>query len=499
MSEKNNAEKVAIVQHAMLDNGQSTLGKINAGILSLQQRQERQLEALSEFDTFLDECDSLLDLDDKNSDEKNLTIQNYKSYEQDSPLSVEYIEKIDIIEFDKNEKAEEFYKKYENYAVKHNISLNRPLNALLDYTQIENLKEQLEKDFTYKNAACDKYDYFIAGICGVIGALIDVFGVAAPGEGPLGKAVDDIFDKGTQRIAKWSGWPGPKEGKDPTASAIGWLERHFKVPYDHGTSSDTGKLIKHLSTKNHHVKNLAHSPDPIGLLFSIIDQFYQQGTFIDNGKLIIVKNPSNGKFELQGRNIFEKIICGIVNWFMHLASDVTGLSGSINKGNRGSGIPAPFYNFLLTLNIGSFGEDHQSLATIFTKLFEEGYDLRHVTATIIPVATTELLIRIIYTLKRHYYHKLPWDECIPDATTPELRRMLFVGHGILCTGDAIDAYVRSGGELLMFLRRTNFTAWIRFTTLAYKEFISFINQGHIDACKLDIYIEDEYKHILSQL
>lgn len=496
MSEKNNAEKVAVVQHAMLGNGQVALDKVNTGILSLQQQQKRQTEALSEFDLFLNDCDSLLDLEEKNNDEKILNIQNYKSYEQNSPLSVEYIEKIDIIQFDKNEKTEEFYAKYENYAVKHNIDLNRPLSALLGYTQIEHLKEQLEKDFTYKNAACDKYDYLIAGICGVIGALIDVFGVGAPGEGPLGKTVDDFFDKGTQKIAKWNGWPGPKEGKNPTASAIHWLETHFKVPYDHGTSAATGRLVKNMSLKNHHVKSLAHSPDPIGLLFSIIDQFNQQGTFISNGKLIPVKTSSNGKFKLQGRNNFEKIICGIINWFMHLTSDVAGSSGSVI---RGSGIPAPFYNLLLTLNIGSFGKDHQSLAVIFTKLFENGYDLRHVTATIIPVATTELLIRIFYTLKRHYYHKLPWNSCIPSASSPELRRMLFVGHGILCTGDSIDAYVRSGGELLMFLRRTNFTAWMRFTTLAYKEFISFINQGNIDTYKIDIYIENEYKHILSQL
>ena len=58
-----------------------------------------------------------------------------------------------------------------------------------------------------------------------------------------------------------------------------------------------------------------------------------------NGELISLNN-SDGKFELQGKNIPSKLFCGIANWIGHLISDVSGSSSS--KG-RGMGIPSPIW------------------------------------------------------------------------------------------------------------------------------------------------------------
>lgn len=91
--------------------------------------------------------------------------------------------------------------------------------------------------------------------------------------------------------------------------------------------------------------SLAHSPDIIGLFFSILNQFTSTASFVANGRLVTVATDT---FELQGGNFIMKIMCGIANWFGHLMSDVAGSSGSHG---RGTGIVMPFMNYLDFVNL----------------------------------------------------------------------------------------------------------------------------------------------------
>jgi len=88
-------------------------------------------------------------------------------------------------------------------------------------------------------------------------------------------------------------------------------------------------------------------------------------------------------------------------------------------------------------------------------MYTNGYDARFAAAQAIPVALNEVLIRLFWSIKRHYYHKLPWKECIPLklSNKPELRRMLLVGHGCLCLVDVTDAAIRSGGNMMTLMYR----------------------------------------------
>ena len=61
-------------------------------------------------------------------------------------------------------------------------------------------------------------------------------------------------------------------------------------------------------------------------------------------------------------------------------------------------------------------------------------------------------------MKSHFYHERSWKESIPSANIPEVRRMLLVGHGTLCIIDGADAAIRSGGDMVTFLSRTNLLA-----------------------------------------
>jgi hypothetical protein len=338
----------------------------------------------------------------------------------------------------------------------------------------------------------------ISGTCGVIAGLVDILFVGAPGDSKLGDIADEQANKITEKFASFLGWDKEKateKGSNATASAIGFLEKKFKINYDQATTHATDGAVKNLSLKNHHLKGLGHSPDIIGLFFSILNQFTSTSSFISNGQLITIETED---FELQGHDFIAKIFCGIANWFGHIMSDWTGSSGTVGQGGRGTGVPIPFYNLFQMINIGEFGQHKQSFATITTKVFEEGYDARHAMAMAVPVLINELLIRFMYTMKAKFYHKKEWKDCIPKGSVPEVKRMLLVGHGVLCIIDGADAYIRSGSgaDMVVFLSRTNLLAWTRFGQLALKEVYSWYNSGHIDADEVDKYIDNDLKRML---
>ncbi|NOZ90369.1 MAG: hypothetical protein GXO60_03680 [Epsilonproteobacteria bacterium] len=180
-------------------------------------------------------------------------------------------------------------------------------------------------------------------------------------------------------------------------------------------------------------------------------------------------------------------------------SDWSGSSGTVGQGGRGTGVPIPFFNLFQVMNFGEFGENKQTFATITSKVFENGYDARHGMAMAIPVIVTELLIRLMYTIKSHFYHEREWKNSIPNGNIPEVRRMLLVGHGTLCLIDGVDAGIRSGGNMVKFLSRTNIIAWVRFGNQALKELNAWWNEGHIDADAVNEYLDREYRKMVKKI
>lgn len=333
---------------------------------------------------------------------------------------------------------------------------------------------------------CDKYDYLVAVACGAIGGMIDIFLVGAPGDSKLGKWTDAQVDNAVKGFAKMSGW-NPKEAQNGNvASAIGFLERKFKVNYDQRYNSDVGNLFN-MNTKNHHMMSLSHSPDIVGLFFSVLNQFTSTSSFTANGQIITVNTET---FELQGNNFISKLFCGIANWFGHIMSDMAGSSGGRGNAGRGTGVVMPFYELFQFCKFGKFdvGKDKQDLATIATRAFQEGYDFRFGLALAIPVVITDLSIRLIWSLRRRFQYGKPIKECIPISKHADLRIMLLFGNGTLCIMDGIDAGIRSGGNYLAFFMRLNLVAWFRFVTLVLKEVcirvgISNALQKNIEAYK----------------
>lgn len=269
--------------------------------------------------------------------------------------------------------------------------------------------------------SCDKYDYLTAVGCGVVAGLVDSFFVGMPGESKLGGWTDAQVDKAVMNFAKICGWT-PHAGKENSvSSAIGFLERNFRVNYDQKNSVEAGTPFK-MSPSNHHMKSLAHSPDIVGLFFSILNQFTGTATYLDNGRFITIQTDT---YELQGNDFISKLFCGTVNWLGHLMSDVAGSSGGRgkNNGGRGSGIVIPFYELFGLCNFGSFqvGKDRNTLAILATKAFQKGYDARWGLTMAIPVVLCDLSIRFIWSVRRYFGDKKPLQECIPSEKYPDLR------------------------------------------------------------------------------
>ncbi len=314
---------------------------------------------------------------------------------------------------------------------------------------------------------CDKYDYIIAAACGALSGLIDIFFVGSALDVTGMSFTDKQVDNAVMAVAKKCGWtPQGKNTGNPIA-AIDFLEKRFSVNYDRHLSSMVGGAVD-LTPSNHHFKSLGHSPDILGLFFSVLNQFTSTATFIDRGKIVTVSTET---FELKGTNFVSKLACGILNWIMHMISDVAGSAPSRRHGGRGVGITLPFYELFGLCNFGQFNVNgsKKTLAELAETLFNEGYDFRFGLKASIPVFLCNLLIRFIWAIRHRFQYKKPWRECFPSKKHDDLRVMLLVGNGTLCTLDAGDALLRSGGNLVNFLSRLNLIAWFNLLRLALRE------------------------------
>lgn len=344
---------------------------------------------------------------------------------------------------------------------------------------------------------CDKLDYILAASSGALCGVIDVFLVGKPGESPLGDITDKWFADRTMAFAKLC--HPDKKNFDSLKSALRFLEKEFKVPYDQTGLGDAGRAVFGLNAKNHHFKSLAHNPSLLGLFFSILDQFSNTSHFITDGQLISLQQADE-KWELQGGNIPSKLFCGFVNWFGHLVSDVSGSQSSARAGNRGMGIPSPLWTWIndiiaikakLGLNVTDMDKTMNELAL---NIFEQGYDTRFQTAQAIPAFLNELLVRLIYAVRRlfRYFSETPkaersfmlmWKKCEPFSN-PTVKRMLTVAHGTFCLVDAGDAigraFVSGGGTFnaVEFVLRLNVVGVGRFVISLYGETKRTISYGY---------------------
>jgi len=353
-------------------------------------------------------------------------------------------------------------------------------------SELEELDLKIEETVeSIKNLTpdCDKTDYALAVSSGALCGIMDIFLVAKPGETPLGDITDKWFGEMTERFAKVCGWDGTINEKLPVPdklhSAIEHLEKRFKIPYDHTSAGPGLNSVYKITPNNHHFKSLAHNPTLCGLFFSILDQFSNTTHFVSQGEIFI--RDYEGKFELEGTNIPSKLFSAFVNWIGHIISDN---SGSNSSKGRGQGIPSPLWTWMndvaviragLGVESTEFEKDFNDFAV---KLYENSYDARFQATQSIPVFINEMLVRMLYSIRRifKFYSETPrgersfiglWKSCEPFSNV-SVKRMLTVAHGTFClldVGDAVGRGFAAGGgyfNVMEFAMRLNLPGLGRF-------------------------------------
>ncbi len=353
-------------------------------------------------------------------------------------------------------------------------------------TKVEELNSEID---SLTNHA-DGIDYTIAVASGIIAGIIDSVWV---GEFSIDRANEwggDKVDNFVVKIAQSKGY-----NEDDLAGAVQHLEKEFSVAADKATNDFGGGL-------QHHLRDFSHHPTPVGLIFSMLTQFTGKVYGTDVAGVFKVAPLSEAGFCLIGKNLPEKITFGVVNWFFHMVSDMAGSSGSIRKGNLGTGLPGPIVSLLKELsalpifnNLNEKGYKEFSVwisklfnGTLLGKRDENGklveavkFDLRteigvahELGRQAVPVIVNECIVRGFYFVRRLFIEikekdiksvsdlqNINWKNTLPFKNRTVIR-MLTISTGTFTAFDVADAAIRSGGFNASCILRINFVGVGRF-------------------------------------
>ena len=319
------------------------------------------------------------------------------------------------------------------------------------------------------SSQADSLDYIVAIASGIVCGILDILWVGefdlAHGRSIASDKVDS-FVKNTAEML---------EGKtfDDVKSAVQALEKHFPIPSD-GNTSDFG------GGKQHHLRDFAHHPTIVGLVFSLLTQFTEKSYGTDvNGRFITVDVLEKSK-PFIGKDIPEKILMGTIIWFFHLVSDMAGSSSTAGT-TGGTGIPGPLLALAKEVSAIPFFknikvDDDMSMSLFLSKLFngtlmmkrdEKGqivkdsiikFDLRgelgvavELCKQAVPVVANECFVRAFYFI-RHFAMEMKenrvgcfadmkmidWDTVKP-LNNPTIARMLTISTGVFTVLDIGEA------------------------------------------------------------
>ena len=284
----------------------------------------------------------------------------------------------------------------------------------------------------------DRWDYAIAGTCGLMGAMFDLLCVAAPPKPTTAwsKRVDGVFNQGVQHAFNKL-LPPEVTSALADANKIGSAD-----------ASTIAQLVGappgSLNPVNHRLRALSHDP-VLGFLFGVLDMMRGTCTVVGNDGIKILDGAdgptATGVFTSLGR------------MFGHLLSDVNAPSA---MGNRGMGLPAPLMGILRMLNdIPVGGSD---LGKQVEYMYVKGYDFRQFTTTSIPALIMEVMMRVCYATKQVKLADEPLGqslvETLPTRMNPRFRIMLAIGYGCMSSVNAGRVYVTQN------LMTLNYVAWM---------------------------------------
>lgn len=327
----------------------------------------------------------------------------------------------------------------------------------------------LDSQVDLLSSQADKYDYLVSVGSGILCGLLDILWV---GEFNLERGRTIANDKVDEFVKKTAKILGCKD--NDLQSSVKFLEKKFPIPSDGNTPDFGGGL-------QHHLRDFAHHPTIVGLMFSLLTQFTSKsyGTNV-NGCFIVVNVPEKSKAFI-GKDVPTKILFGTLVWFFHLVSDMAGSSSSVGK-SGGTGIPGPILALAKELSVlpvfKNLKVDDNSLSVFLSKLFngtllakhdQSGtiikdtvlkFDLRgefgveiELGRQAIPVIANECIVRTFYFLRRFAMEmrannvhsisdmkNIDWAKVKP-SNNPTIARMLTISTGVFTTLDIGEAVI----------------------------------------------------------
>lgn len=355
--------------------------------------------------------------------------------------------------------------------------------------------DKIDKEIERLTNTADGLDYTISVVSGILAGLIDSFWVGKFSLEHGKEWSEEKTNKFVNKIAKWQGYNG-----NDLEGSIRHLENKFPLASDSNTPEFGGGL-------QHHLRDFSHHPSIFGLMFSLVTQF--AGTVVGTdtyGKFLIeeVKDKT-----LIGENLPQKIVYGVVFWFFHLVSDVT---GSSNTPGAGTGLPGPLLSFAKMLSalpiFNKMKVGDKNLSEWISKLFNGTYfaerdkDGKLIKESIkpfdfraeiglayelgrqaVPVIINECIVRGFYFVRRFTQEiktkeinniselsSIDWKKVLPYKNRTIIR-MLTISTATFTTIDLADAAIRgaakSKGNLANFtkefLLRINYVGLGRIT------------------------------------
>lgn len=291
------------------------------------------------------------------------------------------------------------------------------------------------KDFNARYAL-DRWDYAIAGGCGLFAAMLDLLFVKAPAKPTTAwtQEIDGVFNK----------WVQQAFNSLLTSDLSTKLGEKYSIG---GADSSTvaqllGALPGTLNPMNHRLRSLSHDPI-LGFLFGVLDMQRGTCTVIENGGLNIYQTTR------------EPVDGGLFHLLGHLLSDVNAPSA---KGNRGMGLPAPFMGIFRMFDSLPVGDS--DLGKQIEYMYVNGYDFRQFVVTSIPVLIMEVMMRVFYAVKQVKRAGAPLGEALMDTMpmkmNPRFRIMLAMAYGTVASVNGAKVYITQ--EIL----NLNYAAWLGF-------------------------------------
>lgn len=348
----------------------------------------------------------------------------------------------------------------------------KPYNELNNAGEydIDRIIFDLNSKIDMLSSQADRLDYIVAIASGIVCGMMDILWT---GDFDLKRGREIASDKVDNFVKKTAKMLGCKNSDD-LSTAVKFLEKKFPLASDGNTPDFGGGL-------QHHLRDFAHHPTIVGLIFSLLTQFSGKSYGTDvNGVFLIVNVPEESKIII-GKDIPEKIFMGTIVWFFHLVSDMAG-SGATAGLSGGTGIPGPLLALAKEIsaipifkNVKVKGDSFSIFlsklfnGTLLAKRDKNGkmikdsvlkMDLRgelglgvELARQAVPVAANECIVRGFYFIRRlamemrrnqirslEDMKSIDW-EAVKPADNPTISRMLTVATGVFTGLDIGEAVV----------------------------------------------------------